>query len=102
MKKTNQLFAAIAVLLLFCATGLQAQEKYITVTQKHWDLDKKDFKMLEENLPEGCFVDFDFRIIDIFKKQEEANKDFYELIKSEYLRIKDYLKKRLIYEFFVD
>ena len=47
MKKTNQLFAAIAVLLLFCATGLQAQEKYITVTQKHWDLDKKDFKMFE-------------------------------------------------------
>ncbi|MDO7137776.1 hypothetical protein [Algibacter lectus] len=61
MKKTNQLFATIAVLLLFCATTLQAQEKkevkYVTVTKSHWNLDKKDFKMSEWKAAEKEYLD---------------------------------------------
>ncbi|MCL5126832.1 hypothetical protein [Algibacter sp. L4_22] len=61
MKKTNQLFATIVVLLLFCATTLQAQEKkevkYITVTESHWDMDKEDFKMSEWKVAEKEYLE---------------------------------------------
>lgn len=53
MKKTNQLFATIVVLLLFFATTLRAQEKkevkYITVTESYWNMDKEAFPENDEN-----------------------------------------------------
>ncbi|MEZ0537675.1 DEAD/DEAH box helicase family protein [Caldicellulosiruptoraceae bacterium PP1] len=41
--------------------------------------------------PDDCLVDFDFRIIDIFKKQSEQYKNIEEIIYEEYLRIKEML-----------
>lgn len=48
----------------------------------------------EEELPEDCLIDFDFRLIDLFKKMSEGRKKFIDLINMEYYRIKDYLDKR--------
>lgn len=48
----------------------------------------------EEEYPEDCFVDFDFRLIDIFKKQAEEKKKIEAVIYEEYLRIKEYVRHR--------
>jgi len=54
MKTTNSFFAIGALMLLMlCAPLLHAQEeaenelKYLVITKKHWDLNKKDFKLSE-------------------------------------------------------
>ena len=43
----------------------------------------------EEEYPEGCYVNFDFRLIDIFKRMADEQKDIFEKVKDEYFRIKD-------------
>jgi superfamily II DNA or RNA helicase len=43
----------------------------------------------EEEYPEDCFVDFDFRLIDIFKKMDQQRKKLQDLVKEEYYRIKE-------------
>lgn len=48
----------------------------------------------EEDYPEDCFVDFDFRLIDIFKKMEQQGKRLQDIIKEEYYRIKEDLGHR--------
>lgn len=48
----------------------------------------------DDDLPEDCFIDFDFRLIDIFKEMLEANKKFVDIILEEYYRIKEYFVKR--------
>lgn len=48
----------------------------------------------EEEYPDDCIIDFDFRIIDIFRKQAEAGAGIQNLVKDEYFRIRDYLGKR--------
>lgn len=45
----------------------------------------------EEDYPEDCFVDFDFRLVDIFERMEKANKKLEELIEDEYFKIKEEL-----------
>ncbi|WFD12184.1 DEAD/DEAH box helicase family protein [Tepidibacter hydrothermalis] len=47
----------------------------------------------EEEYPEDCFVNFDFRLIDIFKDMEKSNKNIKNMIKDEYYRIKRYLNE---------
>ncbi|WP_330400309.1 DEAD/DEAH box helicase [Tepidibacter mesophilus] len=47
----------------------------------------------EEEYPEDCFVNFDFRLIDVFKNMEKANMNIKDMIKDEYFRIKKYLNK---------
>ncbi|HEY5560635.1 MAG TPA: DEAD/DEAH box helicase family protein [Clostridiaceae bacterium] len=62
-----------------------------------------------EDYPQDCMVDFDFRIVDIFKRQAEAEKKFTELkdivikgaqlsvprfVIEEYYRIKEYVQER--------
>ncbi|MBC2579162.1 DEAD/DEAH box helicase family protein [Clostridium sp. DJ247] len=43
----------------------------------------------EEEYPEDCFVDFDFRLVDIFKKMEQQGKKLQDIVKDEYYRIKE-------------
>ncbi|MBQ3420600.1 MAG: NgoFVII family restriction endonuclease, partial [Romboutsia sp.] len=45
----------------------------------------------EEDYPEDCFIDFDFRLIDIFEKIKKANQKIEDKITEEYYRIKEYL-----------
>lgn len=48
----------------------------------------------EEEYPEDCFVNFDFRLINLFKKISEEQKEFFEKVKDEYFRIKENLGER--------
>lgn len=43
----------------------------------------------EIDYPEDCFVDFDFRLIDIFKKQEEQEKTIKDKIIDEFYRVEN-------------
>ncbi|WP_027308515.1 DEAD/DEAH box helicase family protein [Caloramator sp. ALD01] len=52
---------------------------------------KSKYVVKEEDFPDGCIVDFDFRIIDIFKKQANDLMGIEEIILNEYLRIKEFL-----------
>ena len=45
----------------------------------------------EEDYPEDCFIDFDFRLVDIFERMEKDNKKLEELIADEYFKIKEEL-----------
>ncbi|MEA4826892.1 MAG: DEAD/DEAH box helicase family protein [Clostridium sp.] len=49
---------------------------------------------LEEDYPEDCVVDFQWQLIDVFKKMEEANKKIQDLIIEDYFRVKEDLEKR--------
>ena len=42
----------------------------------------------EEDYPEGCIVDFDFRLVDIFKSLAEKQITIKQKLKEEYFRIK--------------
>ncbi|NSJ90812.1 DEAD/DEAH box helicase family protein [Coprococcus sp. MSK.21.13] len=55
---------------------------------------KKSITPIEEDLPEDCSIDFDFRLIDIFKKMREEQKKIIDLVIEEYYRIKHELKRR--------
>ncbi len=46
----------------------------------------------EEDYPEDCFIDFDFRIVDIFEKMRKANQKIEDILKEEYIKIKEDLK----------
>lgn len=48
----------------------------------------------EEEYPEGCFVNFDFRLIDLFKRMADEQKELFERVKDEYFRIKEDLGDR--------
>lgn len=48
----------------------------------------------EEEYPEECLVDFDFRLVDIFKSMASKEMTIKEKIKEEYLRIKEELNYR--------
>ena len=48
----------------------------------------------EDDYPEGCVVNFDFRLIDLFKRMEDKKKSVFDKIKDEYFRVKEYLGDR--------
>lgn len=48
----------------------------------------------EENYPEDCFIDFDFRLIDIFKKMDQQKQKIQDLVKDEYFEIKEDLNHK--------
>ncbi|MFT5872274.1 MAG: superfamily II DNA or RNA helicase [Clostridium sp.] len=48
----------------------------------------------EEEYPEDCIVNFDFQVIDIFKKMVEQQKKIFDLVVDEFNRIKEDLKTR--------
>ncbi|MBZ9607271.1 DEAD/DEAH box helicase family protein [Clostridium estertheticum] len=48
----------------------------------------------EEEYPEDCIVDFDFQVIDIFKKMMQQQKNIFDLVVDEFNRIKEDLKIR--------
>ncbi len=41
----------------------------------------------EEEYPEGCFIDYDFRLVNLFKKMAEEQKGIAEKVVAEYFRI---------------
>ncbi|WP_455539445.1 DEAD/DEAH box helicase family protein [Terrisporobacter sp.] len=43
----------------------------------------------EEDYPEECFIDFDFRLVDIFEKMKKANQKLEDFILEEYFKIKE-------------
>ncbi|ABP65679.1 type III restriction enzyme, res subunit [Caldicellulosiruptor saccharolyticus DSM 8903] len=57
-------------------------------------IQKSKYSVDDFEYPDGCVVDFDFRIIDIFKKQAESLKNIQEIVYEEFLRIKEMLGKR--------
>lgn len=48
----------------------------------------------EDEYPEDCIVDFDFQVIDVFKKMVDEEKNIFDLIVGEFNRIKEDLKAR--------
>lgn len=52
-------------------------------------VDVKIKKLDEYNYPEDCIVDFDFRLVDIFKKLVEREMSIKDKIKEEYYRVKE-------------
>jgi len=48
----------------------------------------------EDEYPEGCYVSFDFRLIDLFKRMAEEHKTIFDKLIAEYFRIKDDLGER--------
>ena len=48
----------------------------------------------EEDYPEGCLVDFDFRLIDLFKKMDKDQKKIKDLVQDEFDRIRELCKRR--------
>lgn len=48
----------------------------------------------EDDYPDDCIVDFDFRLIDIFKRQRNQARNIQSIIYEEYLRIKEFLGHR--------
>ena len=61
---------------------------------------KKEFKRASEVireetlLPEGCFIDFDFQLIDLFEKMEKSTQKIEDLVVEEYERVKKELGHR--------
>ncbi|KHD37130.1 DNA helicase [Clostridium acetobutylicum] len=47
----------------------------------------------EEEYPEDCIVDFDFKLIDLFKRMYQAQKKITEIVKEEFYRIKQQLER---------
>ena len=43
----------------------------------------------EEDYPEDCFIDFDFRLVDIFERMNKANQKLEDLLVAEFYRIKE-------------
>lgn len=48
----------------------------------------------EEEYPEGCIVNFDFRLIDLFKRMSDEQKEIFERVRDEYFRIKENIGDR--------
>lgn len=46
------------------------------------------FILKEEEYPEDCFIDFDFRLVDLFEKMNKANQKLEDAILEEFYRIK--------------
>jgi superfamily II DNA or RNA helicase/HKD family nuclease len=48
----------------------------------------------EDDYPEGCFVSFDFKLVDLFRRMADEKKDIFDKLKDEYYRVKEYLGDR--------
>jgi len=48
----------------------------------------------EEEYPEDCIIDFDFRLIDIFRKQAEAQMKIKDMIAAEFFVVKEFVGHR--------
>jgi len=65
----------------FLLTGRNYQEGRI-----YNPADKTDF-------PDDCIIDFDMRLIDLFKEMDKKNQKVKDIIRAEYFRVKDLLGK---------
>lgn len=55
---------------------------------------REKFTIDDFDFPDGCVVDFDFRLIDIFREQAERLKNIKTLVYEEYFRVKEMLGRR--------
>ena len=62
-------------------------------TSKREGVTKSD-TINKEDYPEDCFVDFDFRLIDLFERMNKSNQKLEDLIIEEYFKIKEDLGHR--------
>ena len=46
---------------------------------------------MEEAYPDGCIVDFDIRLIDLFAEMEKARKGYHNIVCEEFYRVKELL-----------
>ena len=51
--------------------------------------------MQNNNYPDDCLVDFDMRLIDLFKEMEQRGLTLKERIRQEYYRVKELLDGRV-------
>lgn len=77
------------------------------LTQKEYDISllrrELDTKKLSEvlELPKGCEVEFEFKVVDLIRKMAKELQQIEEIIFNEYLRIKEFLgHKPLRHEFY--
>lgn len=62
--------------------------------KKYSKIESKRGLPSEEEYPEDCRIDFDFRLVDIFKSLASKEMKIKDKIKDEYYRVKDELKHR--------
>lgn len=55
---------------------------------------KNHLRIHEEDYPLDCFIDFDFRLVDLFKKMAEEGLTLIDKIREEYFRIKSLVGER--------
>ena len=57
--------------------------------------DRKPYEYNEIEYPDDCLVDFDMRLVDLFKEMEKKNLTMKERIAREYYRVKEYLNGKV-------
>lgn len=57
-------------------------------------INKGTYILREEDYPEDCFIDFDFRVIDLFEKMNKENQKLEDMIIEEYFKVKEDLGYR--------
>ncbi|MGL5693520.1 MAG: DEAD/DEAH box helicase family protein [Peptostreptococcaceae bacterium] len=62
-------------------------------TSKRDGVTKRDVGV-DDEYPEDCFVDFDFRLVDIFERMNKASQKLEDFIKEEYFKVKEDLGYR--------
>lgn len=61
--------------------------------QKYDKVKAKKYKIMEYGYPEECYVDFDLKLVDIFKRMAESQYKIHDLIKEEFYRIMEETKE---------
>lgn len=61
--------------------------------QKYDKVKAKTSKIMEYDYPEECYVDFDLKVVDIFKRMAESQYKIHDLIKEEFYRIMEETKE---------
>ena len=70
--------------------------KFIKNLKERKNPDGKPFSNIEEEnyiFPDGCLVDFEFELIDLFERLKQKSQSVQSIIKNEFYRIKDLLGK---------
>ncbi|WP_243444941.1 DEAD/DEAH box helicase family protein [Romboutsia maritimum] len=57
-------------------------------------INKSQITQQEELYPEDCFIDFDFRLVDIFEKMRKASQKIKDMIVEEFYKVKEDLGHR--------
>ncbi|MCR5202783.1 MAG: DEAD/DEAH box helicase family protein [Lachnospiraceae bacterium] len=78
----------------FIGNYQKAGKTFMYLTGKREMSETSNARNVKEILPDECLVDYDFRLIDLFKQMEKNQKKLDDLILSEYERIKEKVDHR--------